>query len=92
VEFIAQDVDFCDFLLGDSDSRRVGSSIQFGMDLEAGRRGGAGDKTDDRLEATLRLASPVLADVGEQPMLDLVPLAGAGRKVTDEDSQAGFVG
>ena len=31
--------------------------------------------------ADQRLAAPVLGDVGEEAMLDLVPFAGAGRKV-----------
>ena len=39
-----------------------------------------------------RFAAPVLADVGEEPVLDLVPLAGSRWEVTHRDSQPGFVG
>jgi hypothetical protein len=39
-----------------------------------------------------RLATPVLADKGKQAVLDLVPLAGTRRQMTDRNPQAGFVG
>jgi hypothetical protein len=35
-----------------------------------------------------RTASPILGDVAEQAMLDLVPFARAGREVRDVDAQA----
>jgi len=35
---------------------------------------------------------PVLADEGEEPVLDFVPLAGAGWQVADDDVEAEFVG
>ncbi len=37
-----------------------------------------GDQTDDHREARQRLPSPVAADVGEEPVFDLVPLACPG--------------
>src|SRR5215204_637734 len=37
-------------------------------------------------------AAPVHGDVGEEPMLDLVPLAGTRREVADRDRQAGAIG
>jgi hypothetical protein len=43
------------------------------------------DQVDDHLVAGQRPAAPVLADVREQAVLDLVPLARAGREVTDLD-------
>ena len=39
-----------------------------------------------------RPAPPVHADVGEQAVLDLVPLAGPGRQMTDRDGQSGLGG
>ena len=39
-----------------------------------------------------RAASPVLGDMAEEAMLDLVPLTCAWWKVADADMQAGFVG
>ena len=38
------------------------------------------------------LAAPVLADKGEEPMLDLVPFAGARRKVAHREVETGLVG
>ena len=39
-----------------------------------------------------RPAAPVLRDVAEQPVLDLVPLRRAGRIVVDTDDEPGLVG
>ena len=39
-----------------------------------------------------RFPSPVLCDVAEKPVFDLVPLARAWRKVTDMDSESCLVG
>ena len=62
------------------------------MHGQAGLGGGGGDQLDDDLMADQRLAAPVLADEGEQAMLDPVPFAGAGRQVGHRDGQAGLVG
>jgi len=37
-------------------------------------------------------AAPVLGDEGEHSVLDAVPLAGAGRMVSDSDGQSGLIG
>lgn len=46
----------------------------------------------DHLVARQWSAAPVLGDMGEQPVLHLVPLAGARRKMVDGNGQADFVG
>jgi hypothetical protein len=51
-----------------------------------------GDQVDDHFMAHQRSASPVLGDVGEHAVLNLVPLAGAWREMTDGDLQPRFVG
>ena len=48
-----------------------------------------GDEIHDRLVGREGPAAPVESDPGEQPMLDLVPFAGAGWIMTDDDIQAG---
>ena len=53
---------------------------------------GGADQIDDHRETHERLATPGAADGGEEPMLDLVPLAGPGREVTDGDRQARAIG
>ena len=42
--------------------------------------------------ASKRLAAPILGDVAEHAVFNLVPLAGARWKVTDSDRQAQVVG
>src|SRR5882672_10093499 len=54
--------------------------------------GGGRDQLDDHAMADEGLGAPVLADEGEEAVLDLVPLAGAGRQVADRDVEAEFVG
>ncbi len=92
VELVAVDIDAFKFLVGDLDAGLVGFCVEFGVNLEACLGGGSGDEAYDGLETAQWLAAPVLADVGKEAMLDLVPFAGTRRKVTDNDPQAGFVG
>ena len=91
VEHIRLQTDPSEFLVGHLGSGRIAVGIEFGMDLQPFGSGGGGDEIDDDLEADQRLATPVLADETEQPMLDLVPLARARWKVTDGDPQPRFI-
>src|ERR1700732_291192 len=68
----------------------LGSS--FAVDLQAGFRRCRADQVDDHLIADERLRAPVHANEGEQPVLDLVPLARSGRKMMDLNGDAEFVG
>ena len=70
----------------------VGTGVERALDLEPGPCGGRADQLDHGEAVGQRAAAPVLRDVAEQPMLDLVPLRGAGRIVTDVDRQSGLVG
>ena len=56
---------------------RVLSRIQFGLDAQAGGGARTAYQVDNGLKGTQRLAAPVLRDVTEQAVLNLVPLAGA---------------
>ena len=78
MEFVASDLDLSQFLIGHFDSSLIGVGIQLGVNREAGSRSGRGNEIYDRLETAEWFAAPVLADVGEEAMFDLVPLAGAG--------------
>ena len=62
------------------------------MYCEAGFGGGGGDHLDDHPIADKGLGAPILADEGEEAVLNFVPLAGAGRQVADHDVDAEFVG
>lgn len=55
---------------------------------ETGLRSCRCNQTDDRSEAHQGLTAPVRADVGEEPVLNLVPFACAGREVTDGDRES----
>ena len=70
---------------------RVFPAIQAAGHLQpfGGRR--ARDQIDDRLIITKRFAAPIRGDEGEQPVFYLVPLAGAGREVTDGNRKARFI-
>jgi hypothetical protein len=88
VEFVAKNADGVDLVIGDFDACRIDVGINFGSHLEAG--GGGGDQLDDGLMTLEWFATPVLCDEREQAMLDPVPLAGAGRQMTDRDGNAEF--
>jgi hypothetical protein len=92
VECIAEDVERVHFCVADVDALWVGARIKLAAHPQTGLRRRRGDEFDDGEAAGQRLAAPSLRDVAEQPMLYLVPLRRAGRKVTDLKRQAGLVG
>src|SRR2546425_4420170 len=71
---------------------RVGAAIELTAHAQPGRGAGGADEIDDHRETHERLAAPVGADVREESVLDLVPLAGPRRKVTDGDRQPRTIG
>ena len=79
-------------IVGHADAREVGPCVQFASDRQAGFVRGGADQLDDGAVADQRLRPPILADVGKQAVLDLVPLARARRQVVDADFQAKLVG
>src|ERR1700730_12452503 len=68
------------------------AGVEFAAHGEAGFGCGGRDQFDDDPVADERLGAPVLADEGEEPVFDFVPLAGAGRQVADHDVEAELVG
>ena len=68
-------------LLCDFDLRRIFIEIGLCPHLQAGPGGGAGNQFDHSLMAGQRLAAPVLADEGEEPVFDFIPFAGPRRIV-----------
>jgi hypothetical protein len=75
VEVGGLDVECSHLGIGDLDTLLVGVGIEPAGHGEAGIGGGVGDQLDDDLVADQRFAAPVLCNEGEQPMLDLIPLA-----------------
>lgn len=76
----------------DLDADRIRIGVQLALNLQTCSGSGVGDEVDDDLVALQRSAAPVLRDLREKPVLDLIPLAGARREVADADVQAGVVG
>ena len=74
--------------LADLGSAGVGTGVEFRLHFQPFGRGGVGDQVDDDLMAHQRLTAPVLRDVTEEPMLDLVPFARSRRKVADAQTQS----
>src|ERR1700730_13771584 len=70
---------------------RVLAGVEFTAHSEAGFGGSGRNQLEDHPIDDEWLGAPVLADKGKEPLLDLVPLAGAGRQVADHDVEAEFV-
>ncbi len=62
------------FFVRHFDPRLVAFGIEPGPDLQASLRRCASNQLDDRLQGCQWLALPVLGDVAEETVLDLVPL------------------
>ena len=83
VKRIALDGKLAHLGLADPDALLVRPLVEGALDLQAGLGRGSANELDDRRSTLQRPATPVLSDVAEQPMLDLVPLRGTRRIVVD---------
>src|SRR5215468_3029530 len=79
-------------LVADRGAGRVAPGAELRSDAQPGAGSSRCDGRHDDLMAGQGPASPVHGDVGEQPVLDLVPFRGAGREVARGDLQAGLEG
>jgi len=77
MECIAGDVERGHFGVADFDAFGVGVFVEFATDGETGFRRRRRDQFDDRRSTGQGTPPPVLRDVTEQAMLDLVPLCAA---------------
>src|SRR5271170_3450666 len=78
VKIIAGEVDRSHLCVADGDAFWVEIIIDPAGHVQSGLGGGGADQLHDHLMADQRLTTPVLGDEGKQPVLDAVPLAGAG--------------
>src|SRR5467141_2687405 len=78
--------------VGNDAARWVLSLVQFRFDTQTRGRSRMANECDDRLEGVERTTAPILGDVTEEAMLDLVPLAGARREMRDVNPEAQVVG
>ena len=92
VEAAGTEADLRHLLVADLPALGVLALVDLATDAQPGLGPGRGDEVDDGHQAGQRPSAPVGADVGEQPVLDLVPLAGARREVADGDGKSRGVG
>ena len=69
--------------IGDFDARGVLSGIQFGPYYQACLNGRVGDQINDDIVTHQRPTAPVLGNVAEHAMFDLVPFSSSRREMTD---------
>src|ERR1039457_3316884 len=91
MEFVWFWVHVSHFLLRDFPARWILPTIQPTSDGQPFGRGRSGNQVHDRLVISQRLTPPVRRNEREEPVLDLVPLAGARWKVADGKRQAAFI-
>jgi len=82
---VTAELDLTELLVGHFDSGLILIRVQDCLDFEPGARLGAANQMNDGLIIDQRLPSPVQTDKRKEPVLDLVPLAGSRRIVTDRD-------
>lgn len=70
----------------------INSRVEFVFYIEAGGGCRCGDQLDDGQAACQRPATPVLGDVAEKAVLDLVPFRPPRRVMANRQGQARFVG
>jgi hypothetical protein len=70
----------------------IPSFVQLGLYTEASHRARVPDELYDRFEGTQGTPPPILRDMAEQAMFNLVPLARARREVRHVDTQLEIVG
>ncbi len=88
---VAVEVQECHVFVRHLDAWPIGASVQFGVQVKSRFGCRSGDEVHDYRVVEQRLAAPILGDEGEQAVLDLVPLAGAGGQVANADRQPGFI-
>ena len=79
-------------LIGDFNAGWIGALIQFGLNCQAGCRGGMPDQVDYHRMIGQWLAAPVFGNVTKHAVFYCVPFAGAGWEVTDLNRQPRLIG
>ena len=85
-------VDLGHLLIRNFDTLWISPLIQLTPDPQSSLGSCRGDEADDRCQAHQWSAAPIHADVGKEPMLNLVPFAGSGREMADGNRLARSIG
>ena len=91
VKIVSDDVKRLEFLIAHFDASRIGVGVLDGRDDQSFLGGGMREELNDRFKRDQGLGTPVDGDVGKEPMLNLVPFAGAWGKMTDRDRKSRLV-
>jgi len=83
MELIAGDVEAFHFGVADLDALLVAAGVEDALDFQTGLGGRGTNQLDHSKAIGERSAAPVLRDVAEQAVLDLVPLRCARRIMED---------
>src|SRR5579863_9282290 len=92
VEVVRLDVETGELVVRDGNGLLVEMAVEGGLDAEPRLGHGVPDEAEDGFDPLEWSTAPVLRDVAEHPVLDLVPLARARRVVRDGHVEARLVG
>ncbi len=87
MEVIACDVEHFHLGVADLDALFVGARIEHALDFQSGFGRRCADQLDDGEAIRQRAGTPVLCDVAEHAVLDLIPLGCARRIVVDVEHE-----
>jgi hypothetical protein len=90
MQLIPDDCQLCHVLIRDFDACRVERIAYFGLDCQSLFSAWVSNEVYDHGSTFQWTTAPVLADMAEHPMLDLVPFAGARGEMTDMDGHGEF--
>jgi hypothetical protein len=90
VKFIAENCQLCHVLIRDFDACAIERIVYLGLNCEPLFSACVSNAVYDLGSAFQSTTTPILADMAEHAMFDLVPLAGARREVTDMDGHVEF--
>src|SRR5215218_10453279 len=91
MELVAGDGDAFHLGFADFDTFLIGARVEYAFDLQTRRGRRRADQLDHSKPISKRPATPVLGDVAEQPMFDLVPLRCARRIVMNVDDETRLI-
>ena len=86
------EVDAANLVRGKFDSGGIAAGIERGSDRESGAGVGLTDLLKNRWIINEGLASPLLADFGEESVLDRIPLGGTAWVVANGDGESEGIG
>src|SRR5580700_4473570 len=91
MRFVALELELLDVLFRHLDTCVILICIQDGLNFQSATVTSTANEVHDGFKVDQRLAFPVQADEGKQPVFDLVPLAGSGRIMANGDRHASFI-